>query len=101
MSAEMIVELMALTRKFWSSALILYFLLDNYIVDKNSISAECGNTPGCWKSLFQSHLATYNYEKGDFFHHRPWQNLSSGDLRISNDDQNNQLPGDDLISRLC
>ena len=36
-----------------------------------------------------------------FFHGRPWQNLSCSDLRISNDDQNNQLPGDDLISLLC
>ena len=35
------------------------------------------------------------------FHDRPWQNLSCGDLRISNDGQDNQLPGDDLISLLC
>ena len=102
MSAENIVELTALTRKFWSFELILYFHLQNYIVDKNNISAECGNIPGCWKSLFQCHLATYNYGKSHFFFHgRPWQNLSCSDLRISNDDQNNQLPGDDLISLLC
>lgn len=67
MSAENIVELTALTRKFWSFELILYFHLQNYIVDKNNISAECGNIPGCWKSLFQCHLATYNYGKGHFF----------------------------------
>ena len=63
--------------------------------------AECGNIPGCWKSLFQRHLSTYNYGEGDFFHDRPWQNLSWGDLRISNDGQDNQLPRDDLISLLC
>ena len=63
--------------------------------------AECGNIPGCWKSLFQRHLSTYNYGEGDFFHDRQWQNLSWGDLRISNDGQDNQLPGDDLISLLC
>ena len=60
-------RVMALTRKFWSSALILYFLLQHYIVDENNISAECGNIPGCWKTLFQRHLATYNYGEGDFF----------------------------------
>ena len=92
---------MALTHKFWSSALILYFLLQNYIVDENNISAECGNIPGYWIALFQRYLATYNYGEGDFFQNRPWQNLSCGDLRISNDGQDNQLPGDDLISLLC
>ena len=92
---------MALTRKFWSSALILYFLFQNYIVNENSTSAECGNIPGCWKSLFQRYWATYNYRESDFFHDRPWQNLSCVDLRISNDGQDNQLPGDELISLLC
>ena len=59
-------HVMALTRKLWSSALILYFLLQNYTVDENNISEECGKIPGCWKSLFQRHLATYNYGESDF-----------------------------------
>ena len=101
MSAEIIVELMGLTRKFWSSELILYFLLQNYIVDKKISQQNVGTYRDAGNPFFSVIWLPTTMEKAIFFHDRPWQNLSCSDLRISNDDQNNQLPGDDLISLLC
>ena len=70
-------------------------------LDDRSLLSRMWKHTGMLEIPFQRHLSTYNYGEGDFFHDRPWQNLSCGDLRISNDGQDNQLPGDDLISLLC